>query len=190
MAHKFDPNRMGSLTSERRYQAVQPLQLLQRAGLQPGDVVLDLGCGAGFFTLPAAQLVGPQGRVVAVDVQPEMVAATQAAVQRAHLSNVEVRLAPSDYELPTPMTAADWVILAYILHEVSDPQQLLWVVQQTLRPHGRLLIIEWPLEKGPHGPPLAERLSPANLATAYQPLGLTVQLSWQSGTEYYALVLA
>ena len=62
MAHKFDPARLGSLTSERRQQVVNPLVLLQRAGLKSGDIILDLGCGAGFFALPAAQLAGEAGR--------------------------------------------------------------------------------------------------------------------------------
>ena len=89
MVHKFDPARMGSLTSERRQQAVKPLDLLQRAGVQAGDPVLDWGCGAGFFALPAARLVGEAGSVTAVDVQPEMVEATQQAAVTAGLAQCE-----------------------------------------------------------------------------------------------------
>ena len=83
MVHKFNPARMGSLTSERRKQAVQPLELLQRAGVQSGETILDWGCGAGFFALPAARLVGETGKIVAVDMQPEMVAATMEAAVAA-----------------------------------------------------------------------------------------------------------
>ena len=104
MVHKFDPARMGSLTSERRQQAVKPLDLLQRAGLQAGDRVLDLGCGAGFFTVPAARLVGPQGNVTAVDVQAAMVAATQDRTHQEGLSNVVV-LAAGEYALPPGLPA-------------------------------------------------------------------------------------
>mgnify|MGYP005853630053 CR=1 FL=1 len=118
MAHTFDPARLGSLTSPRRQEAVRPLELLRRAGLQPGELLLDWGCGAGFFTLPAAHLVGPAGSVVAVDFQPEMVAATQEAVVRAGLSNVRV-LATDAHGLPPDLPAFDWVLLAYILHGAS-----------------------------------------------------------------------
>ena len=81
------------MTSERRQQAVKPLDLLKRAGVQAGDQVLDWGCGAGFFALPAAGLVGEAGSIVAVDVQPEMVAATQQAAAEAGLAKVRVMAA-------------------------------------------------------------------------------------------------
>jgi ubiquinone/menaquinone biosynthesis C-methylase UbiE len=188
MVHTFDPARMGSLTSERRQQAVKPLEMLQRAGVQAGDLVLDWGCGAGFFALPTARLVGEAGRVVAVDIQPEMVEATKEAVSLTGLANIEVRAA-GEYELPGGVPAFDWVILAYILHEVHEPQRLLGAARGTLKPGGRLLIVEWPKEVGPHGPPAAERLAPADLVTLYQPLGLQQIEFWEAPPEYYALVL-
>ena len=188
MVHTFDPARMGSLTSERRQQAVKPLELLQRAGVQAGDRVLDWGCGAGFFALPAARLVGEAGSIMAVDVQPEMVAATQQAAAKAGLANVRVMAAGED-ELPAGLPVFDWVILAYILHEVHDPRRLLELAQGALKPGGRLLIVEWPKEVGPHGPPAAERLGPADLGALYQPLGLQEVAFWEAPPEYYALVL-
>jgi ubiquinone/menaquinone biosynthesis C-methylase UbiE len=188
MVHKFDPGRMASLTSERRHQAVKPLALLQRAGVQAGEIILDWGCGAGFFLLPAARLVGQAGKIVAVDVQPEMVTAAQEAVAKTGLANVDVRAA-GEYELPAGLPAFDWVILAYILHEVHEPRRLLELSQKALKPGGRLLIVEWPQEIGPHGPPAAERLAPADLAVWYEPLGLQQEAFWEAAPEYYALVL-
>ena len=188
MAHKFDPARMGSLTNERRQEAVQPLALLQRAGVQAGEIILDWGCGAGFFAVPAARLVGKSGRVVAVDVQPEMVAATHKAAEEAGLANIKVMTA-EDYELPAGLADFDWVVLAYVLHEVHEPLRLIELAQKTLRPDGRLLIVEWPQEIGPVGPPADERLSPADLAAWYEPLGLQREAFWEASPEYYALVL-
>ncbi len=190
MAHIFDPARLGSLTSERRQQAVKPGDLLRRAGLQANDTILDLGCGAGFFVLPAARIVGESGAVIAIDIQPAMVLATQEAAKQAGLTHVSVHLAPGAYELPVGLPKTDWVLLAYVLHEVAAPQKLLAVAQAALKPHGRLLIIEWPKEEGPHGPPLAERLAPADLAAIYRPLGLRERDFWEARPEYYALVLA
>jgi ubiquinone/menaquinone biosynthesis C-methylase UbiE len=176
------------LTSERRQQAVKPLELLQRAGIQAGETILDWGCGAGFFALPAARLVGEAGSVIAVDVQPEMVAATQEAAAQAGLATIKV-MAAGEYELPAGLPAFDWVILAYILHEVHDPRRLLELAQAALKTGGRLLIVEWPQEVGPHGPPAAERLAPGELAAWYQPLGLQQVEFWEAPPEYYALVL-
>lgn len=189
MVHRFDPARMGSLTSERRQQAVRPLELLQRAGVQAGDRILDWGCGAGFFALPAARLAGEAGRVVAVDIQPEMVAATQAAAIDAGLSNIEVLRAANEYDLRAGEAGFDWVILAYILHEVHDPRRLLASAQGALKPGGRLLVVEWPEEVGDHGPPAEERLALAALTALYQPLGWQPAEHWEAPPEYYALVL-
>jgi len=190
MVHKFDPAHLGSLNSPRRQQAVQPLALLTTAGLAAGQTVLDLGCGAGFFALPAAQLVGPQGQVIAVDVQAEMVQATQQAAHQAGCGNLEVLLAPGEYELPPGLPPVDWVILAYVLHEVAQPDRLLRLAARVVQPAGKILIVEWPKEDGPHGPPRAERLSPADLAAWYEPLGWEKVHYWEGPPEYYALVLA
>jgi ubiquinone/menaquinone biosynthesis C-methylase UbiE len=188
MVHKFDPARMGSLTNERRQQAVRPLELLERAGVQAGVTILDWGCGAGFFAVPAARLAGKAGSVTAVDVQPEMVTATAQEAAAAGLDNIKV-LAAGEYELPGGLPAFDWVILAYVLHEVHDPGRLLDLAKKALKPGGRLLIVEWPKEEGSHGPPAAERLAPGDLAAWYQPLGLQQVGFWEAPPEYYALVL-
>ncbi len=189
MAHKFDPAHKEALTSARRQEAVQPHALLQEAGLEGGHVVLDLGCGTGFFAIPAASLVGPTGQVIGVDIQPEMIQAIQEAARRAGCTNVTAILAPGDYTLPVGLPPADWVILAYVLHEVTEPQRLLGLALQSLKPGGKILIVEWPKEDGPHGPPKAERLAPAELAAHYGPLGLQRLKFWEGPPEFYALVL-
>jgi ubiquinone/menaquinone biosynthesis C-methylase UbiE len=188
MAHKFDPGRMGALTSERRQEAVQPLAMLQRAGVHAGETILDWGCGAGFFAMPAARLVGESGRVVAVDVQPEMATATHKAAEAAGLKNIEIKTA-EEYELPAGLPDFDWVFLAYVLHEVHEPHRLWELAHQALKPGGRVLVVEWPQEIGPVGPPADERLSPKDLAAWYEPLGFQQEAFWQASPEYYALIL-
>ncbi len=135
MVHRFDPGQLAALISDRRQAAVRPRELLQQVGLGAGQVILDLGCGAGFFTLPAAELVGPTGRVIATDVQPEMIEATLRRATALNLANIEVYLTP-EYELPVGLPACDWVILAYVLHEVNDPGRLLALARSALKPGG------------------------------------------------------
>lgn len=189
MGHRFDPQRLPALVSERRRQAIRPRELLQRLGLGPGAVVWDLGCGAGFFTLPAAEVVGPTGQVIATDVQPEMVQATREAAAAGNFSNIRVYLT-GDYEAPPALPPVDWVLLAYVLHEVAEPRRLLALAAANLKPQGRLVILEWPKEDGPHGPPVAERLSPEEVRSFYEPLQLRPLLYLERKPEYYVLVLA
>jgi ubiquinone/menaquinone biosynthesis C-methylase UbiE len=83
------------LPIRRRY--MRPI--IERVGIQPGETVLELGPGPGAFTIDAAERLGPQGRLIAVDIQPEMIPHVGERVRRAGLTNVETHIA-SAYELP------------------------------------------------------------------------------------------
>lgn len=85
LERRFDPADRAGLTSEQRRARWNPSRLLALAGLQPGQTALDLGCGPGFWTLPMAEIVGPQGQVIALDVSPEMLEALAAAHPPPHV---------------------------------------------------------------------------------------------------------
>lgn len=107
----------------------------------PGQTVVDIGCGLGYFSLALAKLVGPSGRVVALDVQPQMV---QRARSRAERQGLADRI---DFHICAPnrlglTNSADFVLAFWVVHEVADPEGLLNEVSSFLRPHGRLLIAE------------------------------------------------
>lgn len=120
----------------RRYY-MQPV--LGWTGIQPGEVVLELGPGPGVFTVPAAKKVGPQGRLVAVDIQPEMIARTQQHLHRAAVTNVELHLAGA-YSLPLNDGSVDRAFLISVLPEVPNPTRALAELHRVLRPGGVLSI--------------------------------------------------
>jgi len=78
------------LESRFRYRFFGPMRILQGANIQPGQTVLEVGCGTGFFTLPVARLLGDQGRLVAMDILPESVDVVTRKVKTADLNNVQV----------------------------------------------------------------------------------------------------
>jgi ubiquinone/menaquinone biosynthesis C-methylase UbiE len=78
------------MESRFRYRFFSPTNILSGADLQPGQVVLEVGCGTGYFTIPAARLIGDQGCLVAIDVLPESVELVTRKVQIANLKNVRV----------------------------------------------------------------------------------------------------
>ena len=112
------------------------------AGLAaPGETVVDLGCGPGFFTLPLAEMVGPEGRVVAVDLQPAMLERLRSRAEKAGLAGSIILHACSVDglgELP-PAHAA---LAFYMVHEVPDVARFLGEVSGALRPGGRFLLVE------------------------------------------------
>lgn len=154
---RFDPNRQHVLTGADRWEKWQPPRLLGGLGIKPGQSVLDLGCGPGFWTLPLAAIVSPTGVVWALDVSQALLDALAARQPPPH-----VRLLRS--ELPAinlPDAAADWVWGAFVVHEVEPPAELMHEIRHVLRPGGRVALLDWRPDASPgDGPPIHHRLAP------------------------------
>lgn len=114
---------------------------LDRAGLCPGETVLELGPGPGAFTLEAARRVGPTGRLIAVDIQPAMIAQVEARARAAGVTNVETHVA-SAYELPLADESVDRAYLITVLPEIPDPVRALREIYRVLKPGGVVSMTE------------------------------------------------
>jgi ubiquinone/menaquinone biosynthesis C-methylase UbiE len=110
----------------------------------PGMVVMDLGCAMGFFSLPLAEMVGPRGRVICVDVQERMIRTLKKRAARAGVSErIETRLCQAgNLGLDYLNGKIDFALAFAVLHEVPDAPTLLAEIRSLLRPGGRLLIAE------------------------------------------------
>jgi arsenite methyltransferase len=106
-------------------------------GIAPGDVVLDLGCGAGFDTFMSAFAAGPQGRVAGIDLSPEMLAIAELGRAEARLTNVEFHEAIIE-ALPFPDASYDIVLSNGVLSLIPDKPAALREVFRVLKPGGRL----------------------------------------------------
>jgi len=130
----------GWLSSSLRRLAQDPGRIL-RDMVKPGDTVVDLGCGPGFFTLPLADAVGETGRVIAVDLQQEMLDKLWARAERAGLvSRIHLHRCPAD--AIGLETRAEFVLSFYMLHEVPDKKRFLEEVHGILKEGGRYLLVE------------------------------------------------
>jgi ubiquinone/menaquinone biosynthesis C-methylase UbiE len=115
--------------------------LFERAGVEPGMSVLDAGCGPGRVTLPLSARVGPGGRVVALDLQADMIEKVRARVQSAGITNVELVHAGLG-EGRLPAEAFDVALLVTVLGEIPEPVPALQEILRALRPGGLLSITE------------------------------------------------
>jgi SAM-dependent methyltransferase len=115
--------------------------LIDNLPLDGDDVVADLGAGTGYFTLPMAVRV-PQGRVLAVDIQPEMLEIIRARVTAAGIGNVQTVLA-TETDPRLPPASVDLVLLVDAYHEFSHPREILQQVAVALRPGGKVILIEY-----------------------------------------------
>jgi ubiquinone/menaquinone biosynthesis C-methylase UbiE len=109
--------------------------VLDRVGIRPGETVLELGPGPGAFTVDAARRLAPEGQLIAVDIQPEMIAEAESRVRRAGLDNVAFHVAGAD-ELPVEDASVDRVFLVTVLPEIPDPVRGLREIHRVLKPGG------------------------------------------------------
>jgi len=153
----FPPQDLGLLEAPDRDEWQRPQQILDALGVADASVVADVGAGSGWFTVRLARRVGPNGRVYAQDVQPEMLAAITRRVQREGLTNVE----PKKGSGSNPGLAAaccDAVLLVGVVHEIEDRVTLFRNLGRALKPGGRIGVVDFrPGDSGP-GPAAAERV--------------------------------
>jgi len=113
--------------------------------IEPGQTVIDIGCGPGFFTLAMAEMVGEEGRVIAVDLQREMLDKVRKKSRKAGLaSRIELHQCGEDRLGLEDDLRADFILVFYVLHEVASPALLLTELKQLLKEKGRVLIVEPP----------------------------------------------
>jgi ubiquinone/menaquinone biosynthesis C-methylase UbiE len=112
--------------------------------LSPGMTVLEVGPGMGFFSLDVARIIGPQGRLVCVDVQRRMIEALRARAARAGLlQTIEARLcAPNSLGVDDLNGVVDLALVLFVAHEVHDRPGLFRQIRSTLKPDGRLFLAE------------------------------------------------
>jgi SAM-dependent methyltransferase len=155
----FPPQDLGLLEAPDRDRWQRPDQVMDALAIAEASVVADVGAGSGFFTIRLARRVGPNGLVYAQDVQQEMYTAISRRVQREGLTNVRPILGTeTDSRLPLRMMDAVLIVDAY--HEAKDGAALLSSVARSIKPQGRIGVIDFKLDGLGPGPPLEERVDP------------------------------
>jgi ubiquinone/menaquinone biosynthesis C-methylase UbiE len=157
-----------------------PAQMVGQLGLKPGMVVCDMGCGNGFYSLILADKVGPTGKVLAVDIQPEMLQLLSRRAAEAKHENIDMILGTvTDPKLPT--NEVDLILMVDVYHEFSHPQAMLAAIRKSLKPEGRIALVEF-REEDPSVPIKPEhKMSKRQILKEYAANGFKV------GSEYDGL---
>ncbi len=118
--------------------------LLGALDLKPTDVVADIGAGTGYFSFRLAKAV-PQGKVLAVDIQPEMIEYLNEGKKKENVSNVEPVLGTiTDPKLPA--NSVDLALMVDAYHEFSNPREMGLALVRSLKPDGRIVLVEYRAE--------------------------------------------
>jgi len=166
-------------TEDARDRLGEAEEVMQLAGVAPGMWVADVGAGQGYYTVRLARAVGPKGRVLAEDIQPEVTDQLSDRVQRERLDNVAVRLGtPDDPQLPAQ--TFDRIFLVHMYHEVASPYAFLWHMREGLKPGGYVVVVDADRPVSEHGMP------PAQLKCEFAALNLVpAHFTMLTGREAY-----
>ncbi len=183
--HKFNPEHLERLMSEERENHLSPERVLRESGLRTGQAFADIGSGPGFFTIPAARIIGPTGMAFAVDTQTEMLIYLR---DRKNPPDNVILMKSEEYEVPLADFTADFALMAFVLHETADKTRLLGEVRRILKPGGTLLLLDWEKKAEEAGPPFEERVSSGDARSFVEGSGFDVVQASKLNPSHYRLL--
>jgi len=179
--HKFDPSKRARLMSDERRNELLPWEFLKANGLSSGMTVADIGCGPGFFTLPAAEIVGPGGTVYAVDSEPVMVEEVKRSTPAAHVTCIH----SGESSIPLGDGSCDYALLAFTLHEAKERGLFLEEVKRILKKEGTLLLLDWEKRDEERGPPREERIAKEEAQHLMEAAGFVIEKTGNHTPSHY-----
>jgi ubiquinone/menaquinone biosynthesis C-methylase UbiE len=171
-----------------RQQWQDPEEILSSIGVVPGMVFVDIGCGDGYFALPAARRVGLQGRVYANDIDAGAVDRLRQRAAQEGLDNLITEVKEAE-ETVVCEGCADVVFFGIDLHDFRDPATVLLNGKRMLRPEGRLVDLDWKDQPMALGPPPEKRFSLDKARNLIGSAGFRI-VSVQDAGPYHYLIIA
>lgn len=171
---------------EERRKWQDPVVILNDIGLRSGLVFIDVGCGDGFFTLPAARIVGKEGIVYAVDLNAEAIDLLRQKASREELTNVRAEVGTAE-DTVFCHACADIVFYSIVLHDFRDPSRALLNARTMLKPDGRVVDLDWKKKPMDFGPPLRIRFSEEYAARLIENAGFKVERRKDKGFYHYVI---
>jgi ubiquinone/menaquinone biosynthesis C-methylase UbiE len=168
----FDPKDLGLLEGPDRDAWQRPDQIMDALRIADGSVVADLGAGGGWFTVRLARRVGPNGHVYAEDIQHQMIESINRRVEREGLQARVTTTLGTASDPGLPPGALDAVLIVDAYHEMEQPVALLRNLAKSLKPDGRIGIVDFTSEGGGPGPPMDERVDPQRVISDAEAAGL------------------
>ncbi len=125
-----------------RDESEQPEKVIDALKIAPNSIVADVGAGTGYFSIRIARRLGPDGKVLATDVQPEMLRQLTENMKKAGLKNIDRILAAAN-DAKLPAGKVDLVLMVDVYHELQDPERTMAQVRKSLKADGRLVLVEY-----------------------------------------------
>ncbi len=173
-AHRFQDSKYWAhiFESPERAKWQKPDQVVSALNLKPGQTVVDIGAGTGYFTRRFARAVGPSGKAIGLDIEPGMIEYMNADAKKLNLSNYQARLVkPDDPELAPG--SADLIFFCDVLHHIDDRVAYLKKLEPALKPGGRVAVIDFK-KTAPLGPPASMKIPVQEMIAQFNKAGYRV----------------
>jgi len=172
---------------ESRRQWQNPEAILAQIGLRPGATFIDVGCGEGFFALPAARLVGAGGIIYGLDISPEAIESLRERASREGITNLRLKVGKAE-DTVLCEACADLVFFGIVLHDFDKPTRVLTNAARMLKPEGRLVNLDWKKEPMELGPPLQIRFGEYRARQLIESGGFKVKSVTETGLYHYLII--
>jgi len=164
------------------------MEVLEAVGLEIGDIFLDAGCGDGYISIAASNLVGDQGKIYALDVYPKSIETVKKEIEDKKLDNTDAILADISKNIPLDLDSIDIVLMANVLHGfVADEEveKVMSNIVEVLKPGGVLAVVEFRKLDGIKGPPFNIRISPEEVSIILKDYGFEITDKHEIGEYHY-----
>jgi ubiquinone/menaquinone biosynthesis C-methylase UbiE len=174
--------------NEDRRKWQNPNKILTEIGLEAGLTFIDIGCGTGFFAVPAAKIVGLKGKVYAIDSNSYAIEELKKNIVKEGLNNIHVFVGKAE-ECIICESCADIIYFGIVLHDFNDPIKVLKNARKMIKSSGRLINLDWMKKQMNLGPPYKKRFDEEQAKELIENTGFKVK-SIRESSNYHYLIYA
>ncbi len=171
---------------------LDPARILTAAGVKPGDVFLDAGCGDGYLSIAASRIVSSSGKVYAADIDEHSISSLKREIEEMGLGNIEAMVADVTKSIPLAEAVADVVLMANVLHGFvanGETDGVMKEIARVTKPGGKLAVVEFKKEDAPVGPSLRIKLSSDDVEEIASRFGFADPSISEAGEHHYQIML-
>jgi ubiquinone/menaquinone biosynthesis C-methylase UbiE len=172
--------------NEERIRWQKPKRILIELGLKSGSTFIDVGCGTGFFSIPAAKIVNFKGTVYAIDSNSYAIEELKNIVAKERLANIQIIEGRAE-ELIICERCADMIFFGIVLHDFIDPKKVLRNARKMIKSSGRLINLDWKKRLMNIGPPFHKRFDEEQSKILIENAGFKVSNIEDSGNYHYII---
>jgi ubiquinone/menaquinone biosynthesis C-methylase UbiE len=184
LSHKFNVKNKSKLDNPWRRENFPPDKILQEIGISNEDIFGDIGCGIGYFTIPATKIVQ---EVYAFDISKEMLDDIELQKNENNIENLNL-IQSKEYDLVISDEKITFGLIVNVIHEIEDKLRFLQECKRIIKANGKLIIIEWKKESMEIGPPVDHRISEDEVRGLLKKGGFSIDKKIDFNDEFYGII--